>query len=251
MIYVDTRAGSGPLVEPLRTRGLEVEDTILPSADIAWTGKGNGGEPVDVGIEFKKLGELIQSIRDGRLAGDQLPEMGSYRYRWLLIEGVWTADEKGRMVTPRWRNYRGRKYQEWEPPPGGFSAVEFEKHLFTYLFCAGCWHWATIDRHDTLRWIEAQYRWWTDRALDEHTSHLAVHTPANLAPINPWRRAFCAWPGIGLRTSMAVDREFEHSVQVAANAPLKQWAQITTNDKGRRFGEAAAAKLVRFLKGQE
>jgi len=71
---IDKRDGSDYLCEPLKQLGLRRISTS-PFADLAFTGRGNDDAPIEVGIEFKKLDDLVTSLRSGRLQGHQLPGM--------------------------------------------------------------------------------------------------------------------------------------------------------------------------------
>ena len=67
MILVDYRRGSHELKAPLLALGLPVEETTLDYGDLLFEGRGEGGKPVTVAIEYKKFGELMTSMRTGRL----------------------------------------------------------------------------------------------------------------------------------------------------------------------------------------
>lgn len=250
MIYIDARVGSKDLVTPLTKMGLPVEKVHLDFADIAFTGKGPKGRALQIGIELKKLSDLVGSLRTGRLSGHQLPGLlgpqGAYDYAWLLVEGHYQVDAAGRLLTFKGRN-RG-----WRPIPGGMNATELEKRVLTLELCGGLHTRFTNSRPDTLRWLSALYHWWTDHAMDHHTSHLAAQTISSVVPLSDFRHAVCHWPGIGLRMSKAAEKAFHGSVTLAANATTMRWADITTLDdqgKSRRFGEKAAGKLTTFLHG--
>ena len=58
-MLVDRRAGSKELVKPLRKKGLEVVETELEFGDVSFVGKGNGGADVHIGIEYKRLSDLV------------------------------------------------------------------------------------------------------------------------------------------------------------------------------------------------
>ena len=73
MIWVDSRIGSKDLAAPLTRLGLPAELTTLPFGDIAFEGQGDDRGPLTVGIEFKVLTDLVQSLRSGRLVGHQVP----------------------------------------------------------------------------------------------------------------------------------------------------------------------------------
>jgi len=78
MLLVDPQGPKGAfLLEPLQQAGLPAEERFLHAGDLAFTGRGYGGTAVEIGIEFKRLDssstDLAQSLRTGRLSGEQLP----------------------------------------------------------------------------------------------------------------------------------------------------------------------------------
>lgn len=248
MIWIDSRIGSKDLLKPLLDAGVPAEMTTLAFGDIAFTGKGIGGASIDIGIELKTIGDLVGSIRSGRLAGHQLPGLTeTYDYRWLLVEGTWRHDDNGMIVT-----YQG-KSRGWRPLPGKMSASELEKHVFTFECCGGLHTRYTNSRRDTIRFLSCLYRWWTDTPLDQHTSHLVAHNPPTIVPLSKFRQAVIKWPNIGLRISKTVESAFKGSIRKAAAAPVTTWAELATKtDKGqlRRLGMKAAREIDEFLDGE-
>jgi ERCC4-type nuclease len=243
MLLVDYRAGSKELVKPL-TKILgkdDVEETSLDFGDVAFSGRGVNGSSLDIGIEFKTISDIVQCCHDGRFAGHQLPGMRkTYDYSWLVIEGAYRHDEHSGLITTLGR--RG-----WQPLAGKMRASELEKHILTFELCGGVHTHYTNTRGDSVRFISSLYRWWTDRALDGHTSHLAIHEPVVLGTVSDFRRAVMMWPGIGLKTSKAVEKEFNGSIWQAATATIDDWARLSID--GRRFGFPAAQKVVKFIRG--
>ena len=59
MILLDRRIGSSDLYQPLRACNLPVELTTLESADVAWLGRGPEGVPTPIGVEIKRIGDLL------------------------------------------------------------------------------------------------------------------------------------------------------------------------------------------------
>ncbi len=244
MIFVDKATGSKGLVAPLQKLGLAVEPVHLQFGDLMWEGLGAGGHSVDVGVEYKKLGDCIQSLRNKRLQGHQVPGMTkAYEHRWLVVEGHWRHDESGRIVT-----YRGKKLG-WRPVPGNMNAAELEKELLTLEVLTGLHVRYTNTTPDSLRFLHTLYRWWTDKALDRHTSHIAVYEPPTLVPIGQFRRTVCTLPGIGIKVSIAVERHFG-TLRAAFNAGAHEWAMIsTTDDRGRerRIGSKDADRIFKAI----
>jgi ERCC4-type nuclease len=241
MILVDRRVGSNDLLAPLKAAGFDAQLVELAFGDIAFEGKGPNGTTLNIGVELKVLGDLINSLRTGRLAGHQLPGLlKTYDHAWLLVEGQWRANAAGQVTTQKRRGV-------WAPVPGKMSASELDKQLLTLELCGGLHVAHTHTRADTVRFLGNLYRWWTDRALDSHTSHLALHVSPTVYAISPFRAAVCQWPGIGLKTSSAVERRFS-SIRHAAAAPVEEWAAITTGD--RKLGKKTAERVVKFLRGE-
>ena len=241
MILIDRRVGSNDLVAPLKAAGFDAQLVELAFGDIAFEGKGPNGTMLNIGVELKVLGDLINSLRTGRLAGHQLPGLlKTYDYAWLLVEGQWRANAAGQVTTQKRRGI-------WAAVPGKMSASELDKQLLTLELCGGLHVAHTHTRADTLRFICNLYRWWTDRSLDGHTSHLALHVAPAVYAISPFRAAVCQWPGIGVKMSKAVEQVFK-TVRCAASASVEEWAQITTGD--RKLGKKTAERVVKFLRGE-
>lgn len=249
MILVDSRAGSDELLKPLLKLGLPAEETLLDYGDIAFLGKGEGGKQLFIGVEHKRVSDLVQSLSTGRLAGHQLPGMvQTYDRIWLIIEGEWQADEHGSVTM--WRGGRGRRGKVRGSPP----AVELEKRILGLEIRGGIHVRHCPTRADTVRFLFALYRWWTDKDLDAHRSHLAIHAPdmdRGLAiPISDFRAIVAQVPGIGLARSQAVEVAFGGSFRRMMLATPQQWADIRTvdrNGKSKRLGESTAQKILEAL----
>jgi ERCC4-type nuclease len=234
-VYVDPRAGSCDLVVPLQRAGLAVETLTMPYGDVVFAGH----DDVSVGVEYKKLPDLVQSIRDGRLAGHQLPGLtAAYEYTWLLVEGEWRPSKTGIL--------QDEKRGQWRDMPGRMSVSELEKHLLTFELCGGVHVAHTHRPADSVRWLTNLYRWFTDRSLSEHTSHLAPHQPSGFVKYSPSRQAFRAWPGVGDKLSGELERHFQGSLRRALDASHEELADVG-NESGRRLGDVLASKLQRFF----
>jgi len=242
---VDPREGSKELVTPLRKMGLEVDDRVeLSFGDVMFEGRGEGGAAVTIGIEFKKLEELVASLRSGRMQGHQLPGMQEYDFRYLVIEGELLYDKTGGLAR-RQRRFRS----EPVPMPGGMTVCELLKRVNVMHLCGGLNPIWTVDRTDTLQHIVALYRTWTDTDLDKHKSHMEVYIPKSFIKISDMRRTLTTFPGIGIRSSKAVEAYFGGSLVKAVRAPAALWAQIevpSDNGKTRKLGMKTAERIVQF-----
>lgn len=247
MLLVDNQAGSVDLIKPLTAAGLPVEETRLEAGDLLFEGRGIKGKPVTVGIEYKKLNDLITSIRTERLQGLQLPKMrkAEYDYIYLYVEGELLFDTQGLLL-----RRVGRK--DFRPLKGAMGIGELFKRLNTLSICAGVRVvWGESQRHN-VKSIEALYRWWTDTDLDKHNSHVATYDAPAITEVSEERALLMKLPGIGFAASNAAITHFG-SVFRAMTASAEEWAEIETMDtsfKKRRLGLSTGQKIVKFVRGE-
>lgn len=257
-LLVDGATGSNELVAPLQKMGLPAVKAHLEYGDLAFVGRGEGGTPLFIGIELKKIGDLIQSMcTTKRLQGHQLLGLvQDFDRRYLLIEGDFHHDDKGNTVA-----FRGAGRPK--PLAGAPGAIAFEQEILNIQTRGGCWVRHTTNRRDTLRFIAACYRYWTDKDLDEHKSHLALYAAdmdkALLSPPSDFRIALkVLLPNIGYVLSGVVE-EYVGGV----DAPLKdkmrrvlamkedEWAALETQSrKGvrKRLGASKAQQIMEAWK---
>ena len=244
MIFVSPEIGSHDLVSPLRKAGLEVDEVKLDWADIEFTGRGVKGEPVQVGIEVKKLHELVSDW--DRFAGEQIPKMlAHYQYRYLLYEGEWKQNDKGKLV-------RRTSASTFRPLHGQSNASALRKKLYGLPLRAGVLTVHAKDRAETVRSIVDLYRMWTDDNFEKHTSHLVVYHPHGLLQLSEFVKAVSAWPHVGIQRAKAAEKVFHKSIRKAAMAGMHEWAGIETlDDNGhpRKIGAKVASHIEDFLEG--
>lgn len=237
MLLVDYRAGSAELLKPLQAMGLPAESGDIP-ADLAWEGRGEGGAPVMVGVEFKKLEELVQSLRTQRLQGHQLLKMReNFQFNYLLIEGELHYDKHGRLT-------KRTGARSFRPLPGSMSCGELLKRLVVLHLRGGLNVVHSHSRRESLRWIEALYRTWTDTDLDAHKSHIAIYQAPTLAPISTFRGFVTRFEGLGIKTSKAVEAHFGGNLRKAVNATKAEWMKVPG------VGEVLASYIQNTLEGK-
>lgn len=249
-LLVDGATGSAELVAPLRKLGLPAEKAHLDFGDLAFVGRGEAGAKLFIGIELKKVAELVQSLNSKRLQGHQLLGLiRDFDRRYLLIEGDYHHDDAGRAVV-----FRGPGRPR--PLQGAHNAIVLEQEILNIQTRGGCWVRHTTTRRDTLRFIQACFRYWTDKDLDEHKSHLAVYAPdldkGLLTPPSDFRKALVVLlPGIGLKASKEVEDECGGSFRSLMLKTETWWANLSTFDKSgkaKRLGMSRAKAIMEALK---
>jgi ERCC4-type nuclease len=250
MIFVDERGGSCELIEPLKRMGLPITSVPrLPAGDLLFEGRGEKGAPVQIGIEFKGLEELVGNLRTERLQGHQMVEMRqTFDHSYLLYEGEIHYSRRG-SLQHRVKKAFGRI--EWQDIPGRMTVGELMKRVNVLHLCGGLNPIHTDTRADTLQQLSALYHTWTDTDLDAHKSHLAVYVAPQLALVSDVRRTYCTLPHIGRRASLAVEQAFRN-IATAFDSSIADWAAVQiTDDKGnkRRLGMKAATDIVNYIRG--
>lgn len=238
---IDTRAGSKDLIVPLRMAGVQVEEAILPYGDVEILGNGPGG-PVLLGVEYKKLGDLLDSMRSGRFA-DQLRGMReTYNINWLLVEGRMTGVERGEFLKIK---VGGKQYRHWVQRPGRFSYQEVVGWSLTMSLKGGCLLWRTEDISETVEWLRCVDNWFTSKDWENHRAHLDWYSPSPEG--NPFeepslvQKVAAVLPGLGSSRSRNVASHFG-SVRAMIMADEKEWSKIDG------VGIKTAKKLVEILK---
>lgn len=222
---------------PLKRMGCRVELTTLDCADVAWTGQGPAGIDSTVGVERKKLSEILSCFGDSRFVSRQLPKLiETYDVAWLLIEGVYSVERDGRLKLGH--TFGPRKAH-------GYDA--FAGFQLTLAQKAGLRIVRTASFTETVWWLHTAYRWW-QKPWAKHQSAYALDTvrmpydPAITKAPSLVRLVAAQLPGIGWERSANVERHFT-SVREMSGAGWRTWASIDG------IGEVSARRIVQALKG--
>ena len=177
MIRLDHRRGSGELERPLKRLGATVWKTQLPFADFAFRGNGPEGEE-RVGIERKRISDIVACIVDGRLSGHQLlgllgidpktytPLPRPYTKPFILVEG-WIRPNPATGVLEECRVFEGRKpgveIVKWFPMtrPSRLMYLALDGFISTLQEQAALPVVRTYSPLETCWWVYSRYTWWS------------------------------------------------------------------------------------------
>lgn len=241
---IDPRAGSGPLYPLLVHRGVKgAELGQLAYGDVEIVGNGPDGLPILVGVEYKKLPDLIQCMETGRLTGHQLPGMTeTYDVIWLLVEGIWRENlSTGLIEVPEGRSWRSLRTGR------GITSSALEGYLMTLQQKLGIKVMRTGVVSQTVDWLYQLNRWWTGKEWEDHRAHLTFDNSAAIAHLTRpslIRRMAKELPGVGYDRSGHVAAHFTSPVAMVL-ADEREWASI----KG--IGKETARRVVRALEGEK
>jgi ERCC4-type nuclease len=172
MIFVDRREGSVDLAPLFKTKAII---TTMEFGDVAFSGN-NNDESISIGVERKRINDLISSISTGRLSGHQLPGMiKTYDRSYLIVEGVWKGDRRtGELLVSR--DY-GKSFRSLHMGMRKWSASAIYNYLTSVETFIGVPCRLTRDARDTALTIEILYGWWQN--IHRHTSHIMAHKRVN------------------------------------------------------------------------
>lgn len=267
-IYIDTRERERPhpydrnavsgtdmlsLFQSHRTNPV-VTSFLLPAADFCFSGNGPDPDaPVMIGIERKRLLDLITSKRLGRYSGEQLPKLHNlYEFIYLVVEGVfrtnWTT---GLLEIPMGK--------QWGPLTIGnqtFLGLEIDSFLNEISACAGVHVRRTKDPKETVEYVLSLHHTFS-KPWDKHQYATAIHRPAEYATIikaSTIRRVAYALNGIAWEKSKAIEQYF---TTIAKNKSLPNYGPIdamidaTPSEwtKLPGFGKTLSNKIYKELHG--
>jgi ERCC4-type nuclease len=255
VLELDPRIGSVELAPIISQFGVQASTSRqLPFGDACWEGRGPGNKAVMIGVERKRIDDLLQSMQSKRLQGYQLPGMAEmYDYAYLVVEGFWRPSRDGAtievMIGPRWVER-------------AISPAAVNNFLMSLSFRTGLVVWRTGMDWETALFLVHQYRMWR-KPWEEHQAHDAVYAPAESG--RGGRRFTLVPRKHSLKEKVALqlpglDGKAKHvadgfkSVREMANASAEDWAEVkwlTTKGESRRLGKAAADRIVKLIRAEE
>lgn len=231
MIQVDDRTGSVELADCLRSMHLEVEVKRMQFGDFAFDGNGPKG-PCTVGVERKRLRDLLCCLQDGRFAAHQLPGMiETYDFCYLIVEGRWSVDPKTEDLIEVCK-------EGWRPvrlgPSHAFQYREIDNYLNTIAAMSSCRIKTSTCPAETVMQLCDLYHWWNDKTWSQHQSLKVLRKePPKFSFYKPTlvQRWAAELPGIGYERSAAVAARFKTGIDLAMATP-SEWADIAGIGKG-------------------
>lgn len=238
MIMIDNRVGAVELKDCIKQPHAL---TRLEYADVMFTGYGPDNQPVTIGIERKRVRDLIDSISSGRLSGHQLIGLtNSYNYVYLLVEGIFKIGTDGYIRRPKGRS--------WVVCQVGDNPVTYQ-YITNYLNTLGIFAQVIVhftpSIHASGLWIDGLYHWWSKK-WEQHKSHMQFYSERP-------SRAFFKEPkllvrmvkeieGVGWDRAKAIGRRFPNLMSLMV-ADYKDLLEI----KG--IGPKLASKILQSLRG--
>lgn len=245
MILVDYREKPGKrdkeeLRAAIQRVGVKTEKEALLFGDIAFEGNGPKG-PIMVGIERKRLTDMLTCIDDARYNQQRLGMRSMYQVSYLIIEGYWRPhDPKGTLMESK----DGSSW--WEFKPGG-RPVMYHK-LRRYLFSvqqSGVEILYPRDLFQTAFDVCELFHYY-QKPWSSHTSLLhkqILNIPSLIGEPDLLRRWLAELPHIGVKKMELAARLFK-TPQAVANASVLEWMAVPG------IGAQSAQDIVNAIEGK-
>jgi ERCC4-type nuclease len=228
MILVSSAVGSRELRQPLEQLGHGVESTSIHYGDACFEGYGPEGLDA-IGIERKRLRDMLTCIGDGRYNAQRVGMEKMYAFSFLILEGVWAPNPHGVL-------YRGIEDKQggifWTPNWGEGMGIQMYAKLRRYLFSVSLsgvhvlytrnLYQTAYDIHELFHYFQKPWR--------DHKSMLALHQRTVTIPTLNHRASLVRrWAfeleGVGMEKSADAERLFRTPRELA-NAEESQWMKI-------------------------
>lgn len=249
MIYVDYREKPGKrdkkdLVELIRRIGVKAETIELPFGDMALEGNGPKGT-VSIGIERKRLHDMLTCIDDSRYSAHQLvgmKQLYSPNCQFLLVEGMWRPHDPGGYIMEG-----DTKGGWWVCKPGGRPVLysKLRRYLLSVAM-SGVHVLFTRDMFQTAYDVCELYHWF-QKKWNQHTALLEkqkmlIPSLSGKPPlVRRWAEEI---EGVGLVHGDAAVKLFKTPIALA-NSDWEEWASIP------RIGKPTALDIVAQIEGKK
>jgi len=240
MIFLDNRQGSGELYSYF---SVPVHLCRLEYADMMFFGNGPTSG-VSIGIERKKIHDLVDSIHSGRLSAHQLIGLtNSYDVVYLLVEGSFRSGDSGLLEV-------SSRKGKWYPMEIGRRRIMYRDivaYLNSAVINAGINVWRTYDPDETVTWTESVFKSWS-KTWDKHTifkrfAEVALDK-AHLVTPTITRRMFKELGNVGWEKSAALEKAFPSMEKLLAATPKDI-------QKVAGIGKTIAQRIYLELRGVE
>lgn len=241
MILVANDIGSAELRDIIRRYGVNCERQELDYADACFEGNGPDGQ-VLIGIERKKIDDILKCVDTGRLSGHQAVGMRRmYRFKFVLVEGVWKPDTRtGLLLEERVKPDRTVFWSYQRPGGGRVMYAKLRRFLFsvqmsgipviytrdiahTCYDIVELYHWfqKRWREHTSMEQMHRGYSW--QHETKHHEELMVIPSISRKPPLV--RRWAAELDGVGVKLSADAQRIFRTPLDLA-NADEGDWVRI-------------------------
>lgn len=190
----------------------------LTAGDFCFAGEGPKG-PCLVGIERKRIKDMLSSLRLGRLVGEQLPKLlDHYEYTFLVLEGTFRTNWYSGLLEDKY----GKDYSPVLVGKSNFMGLELESALTSILACTPIRYIRTRTPKETVEWLISINHAFSKPWDQQLAKVIAIHQPEQYATIgkaSTIRRIGYALSGLGWERSGALEQNYRSVWDVMSTDP--------------------------------
>jgi ERCC4-type nuclease len=238
----------------IERRGVTCDRSLLTYADACFEGNGPTGH-VTIGVERKKIPDLLTCINDGRFTGHQLVGMKkAYRFVFLIVEGEWKPHDETGVLMQLYESKNGYQWGELRPRTmysklrrflfsvslGGVVVLYTRNIAHTAFDITEIYHWFQKPwrDHRSLLDLHLGSFWLQDGRTDQLMTLPSLTRKPSL--VRQWASQL---PGVGVKKSEDAERVFKTAREMA-NADELDWMRVPG------VGAATAQAIVKKVGGQ-
>lgn len=245
MILLDSRGGQNQdyintLIGHVRKIGVSIETTQLQFGDVAFEGKGPDGT-IMVGIELKKLHDILNCIDDSRYNMQRIGMKNMYQVSALYVEGHWKPHDGNGLLMEGFNG--GVSFGYCKHRTGRPMYAKLRRYLYS-VSLSGVLVCHTRDAFHTAYDICELFHYFQKKWQD-HTSLLEtqkLNIPQLARKPTLVRKWAADLSDVGVKLSMEAERHFRKPITLAT-ADESEWLKLPG------VGVKTAQQIVREIWG--
>ncbi len=215
----------------------------LSAGDFCFAGEGPKGECL-IGVERKRIKDMLGSLRSGRLVGEQIPKLLSrYEYVFLILEGTFRTNKFSGLLEDLYGNH----YSPITIGKSSFLGLEVESAITSILAATPIRYIRTRNEHETVEWVVSLNHTFSKPWDKQIAKITAIHQPEQYATIgkaSTVRRFANAMNGLGWERSGTLDHNYQSVWDVVSTDPNCECIRPSSDyEKLPGFGKVLSKRI--------
>lgn len=178
----------------------------LSSGDFCFAGEGSTG-PALIGVERKRIKDMLSSLRTGRLAEQLVAMLNHYDYSFLVLEGTFRTNWYSGILEDKY----GKDYAPVYVGKSTFLGLELESALTSILATTSIRYIRTRTEKETVEWLVSLNHAFSSPWDKQLAKVTAIHQPEQYATVgkaSTVRRVSHALSGLGWEKSGVLEQNY-------------------------------------------
>ena len=221
----------------------------LSAGDFCFAGEGPKG-PSLIGVERKRIKDMLSSLRTGRLAEQLVRMLNHYDYSFLVLEGTFRTNWHSGELEDRY----GKDYSPVLVGKSTFLGLELESALTSILACTPVRYIRTRTDRETVEWLVSLNHAFSSPWDKQLAKVTAIHQPEQYATVgksSTIRRVAHALSGLGWEKSGTLEQNYNSVWDLmSTNSDCECIRPAKDYEKLPGFGKVMSKRVWDQLHGQ-